>query len=74
MKEIKLKTVTDLRNILADDVMKLRKGDMTAPIANAVTNATGKMLSSCKIELEYNKLMGRPQAIIPFLEQPKEGK
>ena len=53
-----MKTIHDLRNVLADEISKLRNGDTTPAHVNAVTNATGKILSTVKLEIEYNKLIG----------------
>lgn len=53
-----LKTITDMRNILAEEIMALRKGETTAANVNAVVNASGKLLSSVKLEMEYNRLLG----------------
>lgn len=60
MDELKgLKEVTDLRLILADEIHKIREGKTTPANVNAITNASGKILSSIKLEMEYNKLHGR---------------
>lgn len=61
-----LKTVNEVREILADEIQKLRRGDNTAVNVNAVVNAVGKILSSVKLELEYNKIIGKTPDI-PFI-------
>ncbi len=43
------------RNLLE----KLRKGDTTAVTVNAISNASGKYLSSIKLQLEIYKMLGR---------------
>jgi len=53
-----LKTVEDLRTILADEIGKIREGKTTPANVNAITNASGKILSTIKLEIEYNKLHG----------------
>jgi len=60
MKAQKLSTVSDMRSILADEVDRLRKGgQQTTPgTVNAIVNACGKILSSIKLEMEYNKMLG----------------
>lgn len=65
-----LKTVTDLREILADEIKKLRAGETTPANVNAVTNASGKILSSVKLEIEYSKLLGQ----VPIIDFIKTGK
>ncbi len=61
-----IKTVNDLRSILAEEIQKVREGKTTAANVNAVTNATGKILSTIKMEIEYNKLLGKTPNI-PFI-------
>lgn len=62
-----IKTVNDLRSILAEEIAKIRAGTTTAANVNAITNATGKILSTVKMEIEYNKLLGKTPHI-PFIE------
>lgn len=59
-------TLEELRGILSDEINRLREGHTSAASANAVSNATGKILSSIKLEMEYAKLTGR-KANIPLL-------
>jgi len=47
-----------LRGILVEEIIKLRKGETTPASINAITNATGKILSSVKLEIEYHKMLG----------------
>lgn len=54
-----LKTIDDLRSILSDEISKLQRGETSAANVNAITNASGKILSSVKLEIEYNKLLGK---------------
>lgn len=63
-----INTVNDLRSILADEIKKIRDGTTTAANVNAITNATGKILSTIKLEIEYNKLLGKTP-FIPFIEK-----
>jgi len=62
-----IKTIDDIRTVLVDEINKIRSGSTTAANVNAVTNATGKILSTVKLELEYNKLLGKTPHI-PFIE------
>ena len=55
----KTKSLDDLRKILSEEIDKVRKGETSAANVNAVTNATGKILSSIKLEMEYYKLLGK---------------
>jgi len=51
--------INSLRNILAEEIDKLRQGQTNAANVNAVTNATGKILSTVKLEMEYCKMVGK---------------
>ena len=53
------KTLNDLRQILSEEIDKIREGKTSAANVNAITNATGKILSSVKLEMEYVKLLGK---------------
>jgi len=54
-----IQNIGDLRQILAEEIEKVREGKTTAANVNAVTNASGKILSSIKLEMEYCKLTGK---------------
>ena len=73
-KATKLQTLTleEVRGILSDEIRRLRDGETSAANANAVSNATGKILSSVKLEMEYARLTGK-QANIPMLGDPDDG-
>ena len=58
VKEVVLRELPDLRDILADQIKSIIKGETTPAIVNAVTNASGKIISTVKLELEYYKMMG----------------
>jgi len=51
--------INSLRTILAEEIGKLRDGETTPANVNAITNATGKILSTVKLEMEYHKLLGK---------------
>ena len=56
-------TVNDLRKILAEEIGKVRSGDTTAANVNAIVNASGKILTTIKMEIDYAKLSGKPLTI-----------
>jgi len=64
--------VNDLRNILAEEISKLRDGQTTAANVNAINNATGKIIATVKIEMEYCKLVGKTPRI-EFISLEKTG-
>jgi hypothetical protein len=63
----KMTSMNDIRAILSDEVSKIRNGDTTASNVNAIVNATGKILSTIKLEIEYNRLLGKTPNI-SFME------
>lgn len=68
---MELNTINDMRSILADEIKRLRKGESTAANVNAVVNASGKILTTIKMEIEYNKLLGKTPNIA-FIESAKK--
>lgn len=54
-----MKDLNELREILGLEIDSLRTGKTDAKIVNAIVNATGKILSTIKLEMEYMKLTGR---------------
>lgn len=64
--------VDNLREILMEDIHKLRAGETTAANVNAVVNAVGKILTTVKMQMDYARLTGAtPQ--IPLLEPRDRG-
>lgn len=71
--ETTTKNLNDLRTILSEEIDKLRKGETSPAAINAITNATGKIFSSIKLEMEYAKLIGiKPD--IDFIKQIEPAK
>ncbi len=66
-------SLDEIRVILSDEIAKVRDGESSPARANAVTNATGKILSSVKLEMEYFRLIGRTPNI-PMLAGESESK
>lgn len=52
----KLPNINEIREVIWGTIQDVKKGLTTAGQANAVTNATGKYLSTVKLEMEYCKL------------------
>lgn len=50
--------INSMRTMLSEEIGKLRNGDTTAANINAIVNATGKILTTVKMEMEYGKLLG----------------
>ncbi len=54
----KVTKLADLRDILKEEIDKLRAGETTPANINAITNATGKIFASIKLEMEYARMIG----------------
>jgi hypothetical protein len=64
-------TLSQLQDTLWDEIQRIRDGQTTAASVNAVTNATGKILSSVKLQMEYFRLTGKPLPEMPLLIEEK---
>lgn len=53
-----IKTMGDLRDHLAENLMRISNGEMTPAAANASANIAGKITQTIKLELDYNKMVG----------------
>lgn len=53
-----INNVEELRAFLANELERVSTGEITPASANASANLAGKVLSSVKMELEYNKMAG----------------
>lgn len=51
-----LKTTTELRNILCETITAVREKSMTPDAAEAISNASGKVIASLRVELEYRRM------------------
>ena len=69
----KLKNIKDLRDDLLSNYNQTKSGEMGVPMAKELANTAGKVLSSIKLELEYNKYMGINRKI-EFLNFEEEDK
>lgn len=71
MQELTSFTLNELRGILSDEIRKVRDGKTSAVAVNSISNATGKILSSVKLEMEYYRLIGKAPPSIPLLMTPE---
>lgn len=60
-------TLDGLRVVLSDSIRDLIEAESSAANVNAISNATGKILSSIKLQMEYYRLTGKTPNI-PMLE------
>jgi hypothetical protein len=71
-KVMKQLTLQGLRMILSEQIEAIREGKATASNVNAISNATGKILSSIKLELEYHKLVGKTPHMAAMIEETSD--
>ena len=62
-----MKSMNQIREMLCEEIDALRAKKTTPANVNAVVNATGKILTTIKMELEYAKSLGK-QANMKFIE------
>ena len=51
-------TTKELRAVLCDTIASVRDKTMTPDAAQAISNASGKIIASLRVELEYRRLRG----------------
>lgn len=62
-----MKNIKELRKSLAANYSSIKSGRMKLPIAKQLSETAGKILDTCKVEIEYNKHLGQKKKI-DFLE------
>jgi len=62
-----MKNITELRNSLAQNYELMKKGKMKIKVGKELSNNASKIISTLKIELDYNKTLGHNKKI-DFLE------
>ena len=53
------KSMSDIRQLLAEQMDSLKEEKTTAATVNAMCNATGKFLATIKLEMEFARMVGR---------------
>jgi hypothetical protein len=56
-------TITELRDDLLKVYSGLRSGDISPSEAKEVINSSGKIFTSCKVQMEYSKQRGETPSI-----------
>lgn len=60
-------TTTELRAVLCETISAVKSQAMTPDAAEAISNASGKVIASLRVELEYRRMRGEVPSL-PFLE------
>ena len=50
------KTTTELRAMLCETISAVQSKSMTPDAAEAISNASGKIIASLRVELEYKRM------------------
>jgi hypothetical protein len=56
-------TAGDLLDVLSENIQRLRDGEATPAVANAIVNSSGAMLRIVKLQMDYAKMTGRTPEI-----------
>jgi hypothetical protein len=62
-----VKTITDLRNNLAEVFVSLRNGKTEIDEAEVLANVAGKMINSARTQIEYS-IARNEKPYVPFLK------
>jgi hypothetical protein len=65
---MQITNIKQLRESLTDNYEKIKDKRMPLNIAKELANTAGKIINSCKVELEYNALLKNDKAEIDFLK------
>jgi len=64
MKEIK--NITDLRKLLCKSIIETRNGDIENNTMSEISNASGKIMQTAKLEMEYSRLR-KESPVVAFM-------
>lgn len=56
-------TAQDLLEVMGENIQRLRDGEATPAVANAIVNSSAAMLRIVKLQMEYAKMTGRTPSI-----------
>lgn len=62
-----MQNIKELRESLSENYTKMKSKKLPIATGKELANTAGKILTSCKVELEYNRTMGVKKKI-DFLE------
>lgn len=62
-----MKNMNEIREMLCEAIEDLKSEKTTAANVNAIVNATGKILGTIKLEMEYSRLIGK-QPKVDFIK------
>jgi len=56
-------TAEDLLNVMGENIRRLRDGEATPAVANAIVNSSAAMLRIVKLQMDYAKMTGATPSI-----------
>ena len=56
-------TAADLMEVMGESIQRLRDGEATPAVANAIVNSAATMLRIVKLQMEYAKMTGSVPSI-----------
>ena len=56
-------TAADLMEVMGENIRRLRDGEATPAVANAIVNSSAAMLRIVKLQMEYAKMTGATPTI-----------
>jgi len=65
-----MKTMDQIREVLSRQIQGLEDKTTTPASVNAIVNATGKILTTIKMEMDYAKSLGRTANMDKFIALP----
>lgn len=65
-------TAQDLLEVMAENIQRLRDGEATPAVANAIVNSSAAMLRIVKLQMEYARMTGRTPSIPMLLTSGEE--
>lgn len=57
------KTAQDLMDVMGENIQRLRDGEASPAVANAIVNSSSAMLRIVKLQMEYAKMTGKTPSI-----------
>jgi hypothetical protein len=61
--------LNEVRDALSKTIIQLQAGTTTPNVANAISKATGKLLVSIKLEIDYHRLFGTKVPAMEFFDK-----
>jgi len=57
------RTAQDLMDVMGENIQRLRDGEASPAVANAIVNSSAAMLRIVKLQMEYAKMTGKTPEI-----------